>query len=384
MTTLTGIIVPSAWKICVMPTLRPISPIVIGSHLDFDVDARSKRESHQGVDRLRGGLQDVDEPLMRADLELFPAVLVDEGRPQDGEFLDARRQRNGTDDIRAGPLSRLHDLRRRLIKQSMVVCLEADSDPLPCHRRLRLLGDRGDGPGADSAATLADGEALADFEGDRGDELDRHVDVVAGHDHLGSIGQSDGSGDVGRAQVELGPVAVVEGGVAATLLAGENVHASHELGVRLDRSGLGEDLAPLDVVTLDAAQEAADVVAGATLVEQLLEHLDTGHDDLAGGPDADDLDLVGDLDDATLDAAGGDGATALDAEDVFDRHDEGLVDRALRSRDVGVDRIHELLDADVGGIVDAAGGLEGLQRGAADDRDVVAWEVVLGEQLTDF
>ena len=35
-----------------------------------------------------------------------------------------------------------------------------------CHL---LLGDRGDGPGADGAATLADGEALSDFEGDRGD-----------------------------------------------------------------------------------------------------------------------------------------------------------------------------------------------------------------------
>src|SRR5450830_1679256 len=153
-----------------MPTLRPINPILIAaSHLDFDVDARSQRESHQGVDRLRGRLQDVDEPLMRADLELFPAVLVDEGRPQYGEFLDARRQRNGTDNIRAGPLSRLHDLRRRLIEQSVVVRLEADSDPLPCHHRLRLLSYRDDGPGADSAATLADGKALSDFEGNRGD-----------------------------------------------------------------------------------------------------------------------------------------------------------------------------------------------------------------------
>ena len=54
--------------------------------------------------------------------------------------------------------------------------------------------------------------------------------------------------------------------------------------------------------------QAADVVAGLALVEQLLEHLDAGDDDLAGRPDADDLDLVADLDDAALDAAGRDGA----------------------------------------------------------------------------
>src|SRR3954466_15478951 len=41
------------------------------------------------------------------------------------------------------------------------------------------------------------------------------------------------------------------------------------------------------------------------------------------------------------------GAPALGAEDVLDRHQERLVDRALGGRDVGVDRIHELLDAGI-------------------------------------
>src|ERR1700675_1341632 len=78
-----------------------------------------------------------------------------------------------------------------------------------------LLDDADDGAGTDGPATLADGEALADLDGDRGDELDAHLDVVAGHDHLGPVGQADGAGHVGRAQVELRPVAVVEGGMAA-------------------------------------------------------------------------------------------------------------------------------------------------------------------------
>src|SRR3954451_670260 len=239
-----------------------------------------------------------------------------------------------------------------------------------------LLDDADDGAGTDGPATLADGEALADLDGDRGDELDAHLDVVAGHDHLGALGQPDGAGDVGRAQVELRPVAVVEGGMAAALLLGQDVDLGGELGVRLDRARLGQDLAALDLLALDAPDEAADVVAGLALLEQLLEHLDAGDDDLAGGLDADDLDLLADLDHAALDAPGGDRAPALDAEHVLDRHQERLVHRASGRRDVRVDRVHQLLDRGVGRVVGVLGRLERLQRRAADDGDVVTREVV--------
>ena len=60
--------------------------------------------------------------------------------------------------------------------------------------------------------------------------------------------------------------------------------------------------------------------------------------------DADDLDLVADLDDAALDTTGRDGAAAGDGEDVLDGHQERLLDVADRVREVGVDRVHELPD----------------------------------------
>src|ERR1044072_8489308 len=68
-------------------------------------------------------------------------------------------------------------------------------------RHVALLDDADDGAGPDGPATLADGEALADLDGDRGDQLDAHLDVVAGHDHLGPVGQPDGAGHVGGGQV---------------------------------------------------------------------------------------------------------------------------------------------------------------------------------------
>ena len=152
----------------------------------------------------------------------------------------------------------------------------------------------------------------------------------------------------------------------------------------LTEPALGQHLAALDLLALDAADEAADVVAGAALVEQLLEHLDAGDHDLAGRLDADQLDLVADLDDAALDAPGGDRAAALDPEHVLDRHQERLVDVALGGRDVGVDRVHQLLDRGVGGVGRVVAGLERLERRAAHDRDVVTREVVLAQQLADL
>src|SRR6476469_10411126 len=98
----------------------------------------------------------------------------------------------------------------------------------------RLPGEAGDGAGADGAAALADGEALADLEADRGDQLDAHLDVVAGHDHLGPIGQPDRARHVRRPEVELGPETVVERRVPDTLVLRENVDLSGELRVRLD------------------------------------------------------------------------------------------------------------------------------------------------------
>ena len=96
--------------------------------------------------------------------------------------------------------------------------------------------------------------------------------------------------------------------------------------------------------------------------------------------DAHDLDRVARVDDALLDAAGRDRATAGDREDVLDRHQERAVERTLGLRDVGVELLGEL--DDLRRVLRVA--LQRLQRRADDERDVVAGEVVLGEQLTDL
>ncbi len=92
---------------------------------------------------------------------------------------------------------------------------------------------------------------------------------------------------------------------------------------------------------------------------------------------ADDLDLLADLDDALLHLAGHDRAPAGDGHDVLDRHQERLVDVALGLGDVVVDGIHELDDL----LAPLGVALEGLERADPDHRHLFAGEVVGAEEL---
>ena len=166
-------------------------------------------------------------------------------------------------------------------------------------------------------------------------------DVVAGHDHFDAFGELDRAGHVRGAEVELRAVVGEERRVTAALFLREDVDLRLELLVRLDRAGLGDDHAALDVVLLGAAEQQADVVAGARLVEELAEHFDVGDGRLGRGADADELDFFHLLEDAALDTTGGDGAATFNVEHVFHRHEEGLIDRALGHRDVFVHGVHE-------------------------------------------
>src|SRR5436190_14883600 len=143
--------------------------------------------------------------------------------------------------------------------------------------------------GSNSSSAFADGEAEAFFHGDRGDELDLHLDVVARHDHLDAGGQVCDTGDVRCPEVELRTIARKERRVTAAFFLREDIGLGLELRVRRDRARLDDDLSTLDLFTLDASQEKTDVVARHTRIEKLLEHLDARDDGVAGLFDTDDL-----------------------------------------------------------------------------------------------
>src|SRR4051794_40302785 len=96
---------------------------------NLDVDARGQMvEPLQRVDRLRRRLVDVDQALVRPDLEVLPRVLVLEGRPDHAVDVLLRRQGDGTGHGGTGSRCRLDDLLRGRLDGRVVVRLQADAD----------------------------------------------------------------------------------------------------------------------------------------------------------------------------------------------------------------------------------------------------------------
>src|SRR5205807_6656935 len=128
-----------------------------------------------------------------------------------------------------------------------------------------LLDDACDDARADGAAAFADRKPQLLFHRDRHDQVHFHRDVVARHYHFGAFRQMHDTGNVGGAEVELRPVVGEERSMTAALFLGQDVSLSLELGVRLDRTRLAQDLTALDFLALGTAEQRTDVVAGLAL-----------------------------------------------------------------------------------------------------------------------
>src|SRR5438128_8392320 len=144
------------------------------SQLDLDVDAGGQVELHQRVYGLRRGIDNVEESLVGAHLELLARGLVDVWAPQHGPAVDDRRQQHRPRDAGARPAYRLHDLLDRPIKQLMIVGLQADADFLIGGQgRHALLRDLRDDAGPHRPPPLPDQQSPLPLPPPPPDHLER-------------------------------------------------------------------------------------------------------------------------------------------------------------------------------------------------------------------
>src|SRR5947199_4118410 len=136
-TTVTGttLLLSHTW---VMPSLAPRMPLTCLSisrslQLDLEVDASRQVEAHERVDGLGGRVDDVDQSLVRAHLEVLARVLVLVRRADHAVAVDLRGQRHRAGDLRPGTRHRLHDLPSRGVDDLVVIGLEPNADLLSRH-----------------------------------------------------------------------------------------------------------------------------------------------------------------------------------------------------------------------------------------------------------
>src|SRR5271157_5003096 len=248
------------------------------------------------------------------------------------------------------------------------------------HCLVLLLYDFRYRAGAHRAAALANREAQPLVHGDGRDQLHRQVHVVARHHHLRALRQLRHPRHVRRAEVELRPVSLEERRVPPSLFLAQHVHPPVERRVRRDRPRLGNHLPALHFVLFHAPQQQAHVVPSHPFIQQLLEHFHARHHRLARLAEADNFHFLADFALAPLDAPRHHRPTALYREDVLDRHQERLVQHALRYRNVAVHRVHQLQYA----LLPLRLPVQRPQRRYPDHRYLVARKLVELQQIPHF
>ena len=93
----------------------------INLELDLDVDTGRQVEAHERVDGTGRGIEDVNETLVSAHLELLTGVLVHVGRTDDRVQVALGRQRDGAGNASTGLLSGLNDELGGLIDDLVII-----------------------------------------------------------------------------------------------------------------------------------------------------------------------------------------------------------------------------------------------------------------------
>ena len=168
--------------------------------------------------------------------------------------------------------------------------------------------------------------------------------------------------------------------MTTTFVLGQNIGFCLELGVRLHRTGLAQNLATLNVFTLRATQQRANVIASLTLIKQLAEHFNARHRRLHSRLQTDNLNFLTNLHNAALNTTCHNRTATRNREHVFNRHQEGLINRTLRLRNISINRRHQLQNRLAANLRAAI--FQSAQGRTLGDRNIIAREIIFRQQLT--
>src|SRR6185295_18944416 len=102
----------------------------LAKSFNLDVDAGRQIEFHQSVHGLLRGLENIEQALVGADLELLARFLVHVRGTQHAVLVFHRGQWNRARDLRAGAPRGIDNLTRGLVQDAVVIGLQPDANSL--------------------------------------------------------------------------------------------------------------------------------------------------------------------------------------------------------------------------------------------------------------
>jgi len=206
--------------------------------------------------------------------------------------------------------------------------------------------------------------------------------IVSRHHHLGALLQVERSSDISSPEEELWSVVTEKGSVSSSLLLTQHIDLALEFFCRSDTLGRGQYLSPGNLITLSSPEESPNVVSSLSKVKKFLEHLNSS--DSGGGivVETHDINSITGVNLTLLNSPRHDSSAPRDGEDVFDRHQKGLLQVADWLDNVLVHSSHKLKDSSlpVSVLVTA---LSSRKSAAPNNGDFISIEIIKIEKLSE-
>src|ERR1043166_5533561 len=208
----------------------------------------------------------------------------------------------------------------------------------------KLLNNLRNRSSADGVAAFANRESQTFLQRYRRNQRHFAAHVISRHHHFHSRRQFHVSGHVRGAEIKLWPVARKEWRMTSPFFLRQHVRFRLALGVRRNRTRLANPLPAFHIFFFRPAQQQSYVVARNPFIEQLPEHLHTGHNLFLRRTKTHNLDFFAHFHFAPFDSSRHHRAATGNRKNILNRHRKRLVHIAHRQRYVLVHRFHQFVN----------------------------------------
>ncbi len=162
-----------------------------------------------------------------------------------------------------------------------------------------------------------------------------------------------------------------------TLLLSQHINLTLKIGMRSNRTRQRNNLATLNIILTNTPQQQPNIVPSLTLIKQLTEHLNTSHRRLLHITQTNNLNLLTNMDNTSLNTTSHHRATTSNRKHILNRHHERLLSLTQRLRNIRINSLHQIQNR----LLSLRITLQSLQSRTTNHRNIVTRELILSKQI---